>query len=65
MDTMPNSQVRQRAVMASGALSDTEGGLMVDWSRLWLSAAPQTPRASNRLRFSNLACFLTAVDHPR
>ena len=52
MDTVPNSQVRQRTVMASGALSAAEGGaFLLHWSRLWLWAAtPHGDRESHRLR---------------
>ena len=51
MDTVPNSQVRRRTVMASGALSDTEGGMMFNWSRLWpWAATPHCDRESRRLR---------------
>ena len=51
MDTVPNSQVRERTVMASGAPSDTEGGMMFNWSRLWLWAATlHGDRESRRLR---------------
>ena len=60
MDTVSNSQVRQRTVMASGALSDTEGGMIVDWSRLWLGAASlHGAGESGRLR------QLDVVDPPR
>ena len=31
MDTVPDSQVRQRTAIASGALSDTEGGMMFNY----------------------------------
>ena len=52
MDTVPNSQVRQRTVVASGALSAAEGAaFLLHWSRLWLwAAAPHGDRELHRLR---------------
>ena len=51
MDTVLNKKERQRTMMASGAASETEGGVMFDWSRLWLWAATlHGDRESHRLR---------------
>ena len=51
MDIVRNSQVRLRTVMASGAQSDTKGGMMFNWIRLWLWAATlHGDRKSRRLR---------------
>ena len=51
MDTVLNKKERQRTMMASGAPSETESGVMFDWSRLWLwAAAPHGDRESHRLR---------------
>ena len=48
VDAVPNSQVQQRTVMTGG---DTEGGMMVDWSRLLLWAATlHSDGESRRLR---------------